>query len=125
MKIRKICLKVICTLINFIGGSKRDAAQAGVPGPSTLGKPKTKVVRPSPPSSANAPSMPSLMPNLQDNYWESSAIDCDASELVRLIDDAEATNNIERIESLILGAVKTLKNQRAKPDPVLLSLIHI
>ena len=79
------------------GGTKRDASQA-VPG----AKPKPKVVRPSPPSSVN-PSMPSLisMPNLQDNLWESGAIECDASDLVRLIDDAETINNSERIEGKV------------------------
>ena len=57
------------------------------------------MVRPSPPSSAN-PAMPPLMsmPNVQDNLWENSAIDCDASDLVRVIEDAEAINNAERIE---------------------------
>ena len=57
------------------------------------------MVRPSPPSSAN-PAMPPLMsmPNVQDNLWENSAIECDASDLVRVIEDAEAINNAERIE---------------------------
>ena len=47
--------------------------------------------------------MPSLisMPNLQDNLWESGAIECDASDLVRLIDDAETINNSERIEGKV------------------------
>ena len=109
------------------GGTKRDAAQAGVPGPSALGKAKPKVVRPSPPSSVN-PSMPSIMsmPNLQSNLWENSAIECDTSELVRLIDDAENINATDRIEGYILGSVKSLKTQRAKPDPVLyLSLMYL
>ena len=44
--------------------------------------------------------MPPLMsmPNVQDNLWENSAIECDASDLVRVIEDAEAINNAERIE---------------------------
>ena len=52
--------------------------------------------------------MPSLisMPNLQDNLWESGAIECDASDLVRLIDDAETINNSERIE----GKVQKFEN---------------
>ena len=98
---RALCKYVQTYLhISFAGGSggtKRDASQA-VPG----AKPKPKVVRPSPPSSVN-PSMPSLisMPNLQDNLWESGAIECDASDLVRLIDDAETINNSERIEGKV------------------------
>ena len=72
--------------------------------------------------------MPSIMsmPNLQSNLWENSAIECDTSELVRLIDDAENINATDRIEGYILGSVKSLKTQRAKPDPVLyLSLMYL
>lgn len=50
-------------------------------------------------------------------------MECDPSELTRLVEDAEAT---ESSEGLLLGAVKLLKTQRAKPDPVLyLSLMHL
>ena len=66
------------------------------------------------------------MPTFQDNSWENLAIDCDSSELRNQIEDAETSDNSDRIEGLLLGAVKNLKSQRAKPDPVLyLTLMYL
>ena len=87
-------------------------------GPTALGKPKPKVMRPSPPSSVGAISAVNI-----DNQWENSAVECDPTELTRAVEEAEAS---ETSEGLLLGAIKLLKNQRAKPDPVLyLSLMHL
>ena len=66
------------------------------------------------------------MPSFQENVWETYAIDCDPSELKNRIEDAETSDNQDMIEGLLLGAVKNLKNQRAKPDPVLyLTLMYL
>ena len=109
------------------GGTKRDGVQAGIAGGSgsSLSKAKSKVLRPSPPSSTSSSASMS-MPTFQDNSWENLAIDCDSSELRNQIEDAEASDNSDRIEGLLLGAVKNLKSQRAKPDPVLyLTLMYL
>ena len=66
------------------------------------------------------------MPSFQDNAWESMAIDCDPTELRMQVEEAEAQDNSDRVEGLLLGGVKNLKNQRAKPDPVLyLTLMYL
>ncbi len=100
------------------GVPKRDAVQVGVAGASSLGKPKSKVLRPSPPSSTTSASSLSMPALIQDNAWESLALECDPTELKRQVEEAEAQDNSDRVEGLLLGGVKALKNQRAKPDPV-------
>ncbi len=70
-------------------GAKRDATQAGA---SALNKAKSKVMRPSPPTSAmGQPGASSSaagmlnMPTLIDksNVWESLAIECEPTEFIR------------------------------------------
>ncbi|XP_019614901.1 PREDICTED: integrator complex subunit 1-like [Branchiostoma belcheri] len=49
-----------------------------------------------------------------------------ASELIDAILDAEAENNDDRVDSLIVGAINTLKSNKAKPDQgVFLSLMFL
>lgn len=61
-----------------------------------------------------------------DHLWEGLAIECEPTELLRLVEEAEHLDNSDRIEGLILGSVKILKTQRAKPDPILyLSLMYL
>lgn len=74
----------------------------------------------------SASSMLTSSSAFQDNAWETLAIDCDPTELKNQVEEAEAQDNSDRVEGLLLGGVKNLKNQRAKPDPVLyLSLMYL
>jgi integrator complex subunit 1 len=72
--------------------------------------------------------MPVSMPTFADrsSNWESLALDCDPVDLIRAIEDAEQDDQTDAIEGLLCGAVKQLKTQRAKPDPIIyLSLMHL
>ena len=101
---------VSCFSTGPSSGTKRDGVQAGVSGATSLGKPKSKVLRPSPPSSASSTTSMS-MPTFQDSNWEALAIDCDVAELKNQVEEAEAQENSDRVEGLLLGAVKNLKRK--------------
>ena len=59
------------------------------------------------------------MPNIdKSHFWESLAIDIDPGDLVDAVAQAEDNEDKERIEALLCGAVKLLRNNRAKPDQV-------
>ena len=121
-----LCFQIVHISIAVTSGGAKRHAEAGLSGAaSSLSKAKTKVLRPSPPSSTSSSASMS-MPSFQENVWETYAIDCDPSELKNRIEDAETSDNQDMIEGLLLGAVKNLKNQRAKPDPVLyLTLMYL
>ena len=62
-----------------------------------------------------APSMPTID---RSQVWESLAIDIDPVDLVEAVLQAEENEDKERVEALLCGAVKLLRNYRAKPDQV-------
>ncbi|KAF4517621.1 hypothetical protein B566_EDAN002852 [Ephemera danica] len=58
--------------------------------------------------------------------WELVAIDCEASELVSSVSRAMDKEDTSTARALICGAIKLIRNQRAKPDKVLyLGLMYL
>lgn len=52
--------------------------------------------------------------------WEGVAIDCDPADLVPLVLEAyDNDDGAERLIGLVCGAIRTLKNTRWKPDPII------
>ncbi|XP_063991596.1 integrator complex subunit 1 [Diachasmimorpha longicaudata] len=51
--------------------------------------------------------------------WEVVAIDCDPADLVPMVLEASDNDEGDKVIGLICGAIKTLKNQRGKPDSLL------
>jgi hypothetical protein len=62
-----------------------------------------------------APSMPTID---KSHVWESLAVEIDPADFLESIILAEQSEDKERIESLLCGAVKMLRNNRVKPDQV-------
>ena len=59
------------------------------------------------------------MPTIDRSHvWESLAIEVDPADLLDSIILAEDNEDKERVESLLCGAVKMLRNNRTKPDQV-------
>ncbi|XP_054283630.1 integrator complex subunit 1-like [Macrosteles quadrilineatus] len=64
----------------------------------------------------------------QDNSdaWENYALDFDPADFITLISDASTANDHDKVVGYICGAIKTLKQQRFKPDASLIqSLIYL
>uniref|UniRef100_A0A1B6EU77 Uncharacterized protein n=1 Tax=Cuerna arida TaxID=1464854 RepID=A0A1B6EU77_9HEMI len=64
----------------------------------------------------------------QDNSdaWEAFALDFDPPEFISLISDASVVNDHEKVIGYICGAVRTLKQQRFKPDAsIIQSLLYL
>ncbi|XP_013788345.1 integrator complex subunit 1-like, partial [Limulus polyphemus] len=62
----------------------------------------------------------------KQGQWDSTAVEVPASELLTKVLEAEDSNDDERAESLLCGAVKQLKSTRTKPEPTLyLSLMYL
>lgn len=53
------------------------------------------------------------------DQWDSIAIEVDPTDFLSKVLKAEGIADDERVESLMCGAVKTLKSTRPKPDPML------
>ncbi|XP_034943269.1 integrator complex subunit 1 isoform X2 [Chelonus insularis] len=51
--------------------------------------------------------------------WEIVAIDCESADLVPMVLEASDNDEGDKVIGLICGAIKTLKNQRWKPDSLL------
>ncbi|XP_008559998.1 integrator complex subunit 1 [Microplitis demolitor] len=51
--------------------------------------------------------------------WEVVAIDCESPDLVPMVLEASDNDEGDKVIGLICGAIKTLKNQRWKPDALL------
>ncbi|KAH3871098.1 hypothetical protein DPMN_034292, partial [Dreissena polymorpha] len=58
--------------------------------------------------------------------YEESAIEVENTDLLSEIGSADESNEIERLEGLLCGAVKHLHQNRSKPDPIVfLTLMHL
>jgi hypothetical protein len=57
----------------------------------------------------------------RSQVWESLAIEIDPVDLVEAVVQAEENEDKERVEALLCGAVKLLRNYRAKPDQLRLN----
>ncbi|XP_076458972.1 integrator complex subunit 1-like isoform X2 [Babylonia areolata] len=106
-------------------GSKREAPSLGGAASLLAKKPKvgshtfTPLGRSSP-----APSFSHSQPQLM--AFEEAAIDVDPSELVSKALAASKEGDEEKVEGLICGAVKHLRNNRSKPDPIVyMSLMYL
>ncbi len=65
------------------------------------------------------------MPTIDKSHvWESLAVDIDPADFKDAIFTAEEIEDRERTESLLCGAVKILRNTRAKPDQVRLLFVR-
>ncbi|XP_015601368.1 integrator complex subunit 1 isoform X2 [Cephus cinctus] len=51
--------------------------------------------------------------------WEVVAIDCDPADLVPMVLEASDNDEGDKVVGIICGAIKTLKNQRWKPDTLI------
>ncbi|XP_064459431.1 integrator complex subunit 1-like [Ornithodoros turicata] len=61
-----------------------------------------------------------------DDQWDAIAIEVDPTDFLSRVLKAEDSGDEERVDSLMCGAVKTLKSTRPKPDPMLyLTLMFI
>lgn len=75
---------------------------------------------------SNPPKKPKLsthpVPQRSINYaeaWEQCAEECDPADLVPKVFEANDNDEMEKVIGLICNAIKALKNQRWKPDPVI------
>ncbi|KAL8588068.1 hypothetical protein ACOMHN_012106 [Nucella lapillus] len=116
----------------LLPGTKREAPPMGGSGgplgkrpklaqpPRPLGRPAFDPDRRGSPSFPQAQAQPQLM------AFEEAAIDVDPSELVSKALAASQEGDEEKIEGLICGAVRHLRNNRSKPDPIVyLSLMYL
>lgn len=62
---------------------------------------------------------PPRAPVSYTEVWEGVAIDCDPADLVPLVLEANDNDDGEKLIGLVCGAIRTLKNTRWKPDPVI------
>lgn len=62
---------------------------------------------------------PSRPPMSSAEAWEVVAIDCDPADLAPMVLEASENDEADKVVGIICGAVKTLKNQRWKPDPLI------
>lgn len=63
---------------------------------------------------------------VRKDSWESKIVHVEPESLMTLFTAAEKENDEERMQGLLCGAVKLLRNQKPKPDAVLyLSLMFL
>lgn len=81
---------------------------------------KMKVTVPGRSAVVPGSSMPSVLPIDRTSSpgiepWELMALDCEASELFELVSNQIIAGNMDKAAQYILGAIRSLRNQRFKP----------
>lgn len=109
--------------------SKRPGVIHGKPGTSASnsGSDRKKEAAPGslqsliPPKKAKlAPHVPHARPPISSaEAWEVVAIDCDPADLAPMVLEASENDEADKVVGIVCGAVRTLKNQRWKPDPLI------
>lgn len=69
-------------------------------------------------SSAAAPQI-KREPSNKSDQWDAIAVEVDPTDFLSRVLKAEDVGDDDKVESLMCGAAKTLKNTRPKPDPML------
>lgn len=74
-----------------------------------------------PPKKAKlAPHIPHSRPPMSSaEAWEGVAIECDPADLAPMVLEASENDEADKVVGIICGAVRTLKNQRWKPDALI------
>ncbi|XP_077510798.1 integrator complex subunit 1 [Amblyomma americanum] len=110
------------TLSSASSSSERKRPEAGG-GPSLVQSKKPKLAAAAPSSLARLGPGGSQIkretPSSKSDQWDVIAVEVDPTDFLSRVLKAEDVGDDEKVESLMCGAAKTLKNTRPKPDPML------
>ncbi|KAK8758150.1 hypothetical protein V5799_004219, partial [Amblyomma americanum] len=110
------------TLSSASSSSERKRPEAGG-GPSLVQSKKPKLAAAAPSSLARLGPGGSQIkretPSNKSDQWDVIAVEVDPTDFLSRVLKAEDVGDDEKVESLMCGAAKTLKNTRPKPDPML------